>query len=157
MKKITRLFLATALGSIVLFASCVKDKDKDKDNVISKKGLDLSPGQENPPVASKASGKMDVSYNKMSKTLSFEVNWMNLSNTPTGAHIHGPAPRGMNAGIKYDFFSLFPKTTSGTFSNSVVVDGVRIKEDSLLMGFYYVNIHSATFPGGEIRGQIEFK
>jgi hypothetical protein len=38
-----------------------------------------------------------------------------------------------------------------------VVDGVRIKEDSLLMGFYYVNIHSATFPGGEIRGQIEFK
>ena len=46
---------------------------------------------------------------------------------------------------------------SGTFTNSFMVDGVAVKEDSLLNGYYYMNFHTTTYPGGEIRGQIEFK
>jgi len=68
----------------------------------------------------------------------------------------GEAPQGVNAAIKHDFTSLLPKAISGTFSNSVLVDEVAIKEAGLLAGLYYVNIHTPTFPGGEIRGQIEF-
>lgn len=37
-----------------------------------------------------------------------------------------------------------------------MVDGSAIKEDSLMAGMYYFNIHTAKYPGGEIRGQIEF-
>ena len=55
-----------------------------------------------------------------------------------------------------DSISIFPKTQAGTFSDKVLVDGVKLKEDSLLAGFYYVNIHTSTNPGGEIRGQIEW-
>ncbi|MEK7224254.1 MAG: CHRD domain-containing protein [Bacteroidota bacterium] len=32
-----------------------------------------------------------------------------------------------------------------------------IKELDLLNGNYYINIHTAAYPGGEIRAQIEFQ
>jgi hypothetical protein len=37
------------------------------------------------------------------------------------------------------------------------VDGVAVREEDLLNGMYYINIHTATYPGGEIRGQIVFQ
>jgi hypothetical protein len=148
------------LAAAVLFSSltaCDKDDDDDNNNnVVSRTGLAVTGAQEVPAKTSPASGTLDVSYDKITKTLSFTVNYTGLTATPSGAHIHGTAAKGANAGIKYDFFSIFPKTQAGTFSNSVVVDGTKLKEDSLLAGFYYVNIHTATNPGGEIRGQIEF-
>ena len=103
-----------------------------------------------------AKGKMDITYNKKTKVLTYSLSWSGLTGNIIGSHIHGTAPRGVNAGIKHDFTALIPKTTSGTFSNSVVVDEVAIKEDSLLLGYYYINIHTPMNPGGEIRGQIEF-
>lgn len=145
------LFLTTALG----LASCVKDHPDS--NLVSRKGLSLSPAQEVPAVTnSTATGTADVSFDKTTKILTYTVNWTNLTGVPTGAHIHGTAPRGRNAPIKHDFTTPLPKTVSGTFTHSVLVDGVAIKQDSLLMGFYYFNLHTSTNRGGEIRGQIEF-
>lgn len=126
------------------------------DQIIKKHGLPISGDQEFPPKITKAMGKANVSYNMKTKVLSYTLTWNNLTGAPTGAHIHGPAARGSNAGIKHDFFSSFPKTVNGTYSGSVVVDGVALVEESLLMGLYYFNIHTPTNPGGEIRGQIEF-
>lgn len=145
--------LSLTISSLVLLGACQK---KDE-GVVTKKALPLSGAQEVPVKTTEASGKVDVSYNKSNHMLTYTVSWSMLTGTPTGSHIHGTAPRGVNAGIKHDFFSLFPKTTSGTFTNSVLIDGVAIKEDSLLNGFYYMNIHTAMNPGGEIRGQLEFK
>ena len=99
---------------------------------------------------------MDISYNKTSKVLTYTVTWKDLTGNPVGSHIHGEAPRGVNAGIKHDFTALLPKTVAGTFTNSVTVDEVAIKEVDLLNGLYYVNIHTPINPAGEIRGQIEF-
>lgn len=139
-------------------SSCDKDDDPPVDtNIVKKTGLSVSGNQEVPVKTTPASGTLDVTYDKSTKMLSFTVNWQSLTGNPTGAHIHGTAAKGANAGIKYDFYSIFPTTTSGTFTNSVIVDGTKLKEDSLLAGFYYVNIHTPTNPGGEIRGQIEFK
>jgi Cu/Zn superoxide dismutase len=149
-----KLFLATALVCMG-FVACDKDDD-DNNNIVEKRGLALSGNQEVPMRTTPATGTMDVSYNKTSRTLSFTVNWQNLTTAPVGSHIHGPAAKGVNAGVKFDFTTPLPKTASGTYNGSVVVDGTAIKEDSLLNGFYYVNIHTTTYPGGEIRGQIEF-
>ena len=113
--------------------------------------------QEVPQRETAAKGTLDVRYDKNTKMLKYTVRWTELTGIPIGSHIHGTAPKGANAGIKHDFTALLPKATSGTFTNSVMVDGVAIKEDSLIKGFYYVNIHTPKFPGGEIRGQIEFK
>lgn len=143
--------------ALFIFASCDKNDDKKDDNqVVEKKGIVIEGAQEVPAKTVTAYGTADVSYNKGTKVMNFTLSWTGLSGVPTGAHIHGPAARGVNAGIKFDFFDAIPKTASGTYSSSVTVDNVSIKEDSLLNGFYYFNIHTDLNKGGEIRGQIEF-
>lgn len=139
---------------VALFAGC-EDHETPQD-VVRQNGLPLSGSQETPAKQTQATGWADVSYNKTTHLLTFTLNWANLTGIPTGAHIHGTAARGTNAGIKFDFFSLIPKTTTGTFSSSVAVDGISINENDLLNGLYYFNIHTPLNPGGEIRGQIEF-
>ncbi|WP_247233609.1 CHRD domain-containing protein [Telluribacter sp. SYSU D00476] len=125
-------------------------------NVVSQSGLALSPLQEVPQKNSPATGTATVSYDKTTRMLTYTLTWKDLTGNPVGSHIHGPAPRGTNAGILHDFTAPLPKTTSGTFTNSVRVDGVNLKEEDLLNGLYYFNIHTPANPGGEIRGQIEF-
>ena len=125
-------------------------------NVMTQTTLPMGPDQEVPPNKSSASGNADVAYNKETKMLTYTLNWSGLTDKPTMAHIHGTAPRGTNAGVKHDLTKVLKKETSGNFTDSVKVDGNNIKEDSLLSGFYYFNIHTPANPGGEIRGQIEF-
>lgn len=152
MKNFKHIFVLIAICSVSLF-SC---KKHDQDCVKKNHGLPMSGAQEVPARETAATGKIKVSYNKCDKMLTFTVDWKNLTADPVGSHIHGTAAKGVNAPVQYNFTSLIPKATSGTFTNSVMVDGITIKEDSLLAGFYYLNIHTPKFPGGEIRGQIEF-
>ena len=145
--------MLVAISSFTLVA-CKKDCRDHK--VLTRNGLPIEASQEVPRKETKGMGSADVTYNKQTKVLTYKLTWTNLTGVPTGAHIHGPASRGTNAGIKHDFFSSFPRTISGTYSGSAMVDGVALIEDSLLAGKYYFNIHTAINPGGEIRGQIEF-
>jgi len=68
----------------------------------------------------------------------------------TASHIHGMAPPGTNAGV------ILPLThtsgTSGTLSGAGVLTGAQVA--GMIAGNTYVNVHTAQFPGGEIRGQI---
>ncbi len=155
MKTTKILFLLLAVSSLTLL-SCKKDCKDDKKCIITKNGIALTGAQEVPPKETHAYGTANVSYNKCDKILKYTISWNDLTGAPVGSHIHGTAPRGVNAPVKHDFTDLIPKIMSGTFSNSVRVDEIAIKEDSLLAGFYYFNIHTPKFPGGEIRGQIEF-
>ncbi|SEI37866.1 CHRD domain-containing protein [Dyadobacter sp. SG02] len=139
---------------VALFAAC-DDHDTPQD-VLRQNGLPLSGSQETAAKKTPASGWADVSYNKTTHMLTFTLNWANLTGVPTGAHIHGTAARGTNAGIQFDFFSSVPQTPTGSYSASVLADGTKINENDLLNGLYYFNIHTMANPGGEIRGQIEF-
>ncbi len=142
--------------SVAVFAGCDKDDDDNKDDIVEKKGIVMNGAQEVPATGATGTGTADVTYNKTTKVMNFTLNWTGLTGVPTGSHIHGPAAKGTNAGVKFDFFDAIPKTVSGTYSSSFTVDNVKIKEDSLLAGFYYFNIHTDLNKGGEIRGQIEF-
>ena len=172
MKKI----LQTAMiGLLVFLVACGESKTTDEStttdttavmddnsttassNVMNEAGLPMRPDQEVPANNSSASGTADVTYNKDTKMLTYTLNWSGLTDKPTMAHIHGTAPRGANAGVKHDLTNVLKKETSGSFTDSVKVDGSAIKEDSLLSGFYYFNVHTPAHPGGEIRAQIEFK
>src|SRR5690348_18348929 len=94
------LVFSLALTSIV---ACNKDDDNNNNNnnnnVVSKNGLAISGAQEKTPVTTNASGSMNVSYDKTTKMLTLAVTWADLSGNPTGAHIHGPAAKGENAGV----------------------------------------------------------
>ena len=176
MKIMKPLFFSAMISSLVLMSACGNSESNGNNNdssnasmsesgsssnnssnsVVSKQGIQLSSKQEVPINNSPATGTADVSYNKDNKMLTFTLNWTGLTNKPSMAHIHGPAAKGVNAGVKHDLSKSLPKTAAGNFSDSVKVDGVAIIEDSLLGGFYYFNIHTPKNPGGEIRGQIEF-
>lgn len=168
MKKILGSFL---LASSILIYACndggntsdttsedttaTADDNSSAVNNVMQKSFTLGGDQEVPANNSTGKGTAEVSYNKETKVLSYTVNYEGLSDKASMAHIHGTAPKGANAGVVHDLTGPLQKETSGSFSDSVMIDG-KLKEDSLLSGFYYFNIHTPKHPAGEIRGQIEF-
>ena len=144
------LKLTSILSLIVVFVSCEQDLDT---TILSKKDVVLDGSQEVPAKASAANGTMDLSYNRSTKTLTYTVRWNSLTGVPVGMHIHGSAGAGFNAPIVQNF-SGYAASQTGTYSGTFLVDGIAIREDDFLRGGYYLNIHTATNPGGEIRGQI---
>jgi len=158
MKFLTRMVLPVC-SFIVILSACKKDDDEPVATEFSKKGQLVNTTQEVPPIVSPstATGTMDVTYNKTTKLLSYTVNWAGLSDSITGSHIHGTAARGASAGVKVPFTIPNRGALTGSYSGTFTVEGVLVKEDSLLNGFYYLNIHTKKNPAGEIRGQMEFK
>ena len=148
-----KLLLPFAAAGLFLISSCTTDKLSDK--ILTAKNLPMDGLQEVPQKMVAANGTMDVVYNKDTRTLSYTIRWNSLSGTIVGSHIHGTASKGFNAPILQDFTSSIPKVLSGTYSGTALIDGVVLKEEELLMGRYYINIHTPANTGGEIRGQIE--
>ena len=108
---------------------------------------ELSGQNESPPNDSAASGMADVTYDTETSDLTYRVEFDGLSGPPIGAHIHGPADAGGNAGIVIPFETLeSPIEGSATLPKDLA--------DALEAGQLYVNIHTEAHPGGEIRGQL---
>ena len=100
------------------------------------------------------SGSGTFTLDTTADTLTFNITFSGLSGAETASHIHGPAPPGIAAGVLYGLPVGSPKI--GTI-NLVDLPGpytVADQKTDLLNQLWYVNIHSTTFPGGEIRGQI---
>jgi hypothetical protein len=109
--------------------------------------------QEVPPNSSLGQGTATITFDQGSLQLCIGLTFANLTSGTTAAHIHGPAPRGVNAPI------LFPLpidlgVTSGNMP-PVCFTLTAAQRDQLCAGLFYVNIHTSNFPAGEIRGQIE--
>jgi CHRD domain len=163
--KLTAL-LSSLLLLMLAFTGCEKDAEKAKVRLYSKTGIVMSYAQEKPagPVPSTATGSLNVSYSKDSKTLTYKFSWSGLTGPVTVFHIHGLAPVGFAAPVVQTFTlsGIIPctpggPTTCGSYSGTLLADGVAIKEQDILDGFYYVNIHTSSNPGGEIKGQITFQ
>ncbi|MBI5856918.1 MAG: CHRD domain-containing protein [Sphingobacteriales bacterium] len=165
-----KLIRLTALSSLVLglmlaATSCEKVAEEKKTTDYERKSIPLTGAQETPATPSTALGFMDVSYSKETRILTFSVTWSGLTGPVAAMHIHGLAPVGYAAGVVQNLItasngiatpgSAYPAT--GKFSATLLADGVIVKEQDLLNGMYYLNIHTATYPGGEIRGQIKFQ
>ena len=150
-----RLLKLTALSVMLVsfgFASCHKNQIA-KDNHYVGAALPMNGAQETPSVSTSASGTIDADYSSLTKTLTYKITWTGLSGPAAAAHIHGTGEAGIAAAVMQTF-SSFPAKTGGTYSNSIIMDGVKFTEEDLLAGRYYANIHTAAKPNGEIRGQI---
>ncbi len=108
--------------------------------------MTLSAAEEVPPNPSAATGKSTimVGADKM-VTGSIEVMGM----TPTMAHIH-EATKGSNGPVIVPFV----KSGENTFAPAPGAKLTDAQYASYLAGKLYVNVHSATYPGGEIRMQL---
>lgn len=109
----------------------------------------LSGHAEVPKTESKGKGKLEASLDTQSKALTYTLTFEDLSGPATAAHIHGPATRQQSAGVVDPLGDKNP-TSPVTGSVTLTDDQVKMLQSAKL----YANVHTATNPGGEIRGQI---
>ncbi|MFG0284442.1 MAG: CHRD domain-containing protein [Phycisphaerales bacterium JB039] len=103
-----------------------------------------------PPVMSAGSGFGQVTIDTDLLEMSWEISFADLSGDATAAHFHGPAPVGVAAGVQVDIGAISGLT-------SPMIGSTTITEEQLgqiVGGLWYVNIHTAMHPTGEIRGQV---
>jgi CHRD domain-containing protein len=136
----------------------------------------LSGPNESPANASPGTGNASAIYDDVAHTLTVHVDFTGLTGTTTASHIHAPTavPFVSTAGVATTTptFAGFPLgVTSGTYD--IVLDltlassynpsfvsangGTTAGAEAALVsaiaaGKAYLNVHSSTFPGGEIRG-----
>jgi hypothetical protein len=136
----TRTMLATlVLGAAIAFAGpALADKIK----------VSLDGKSQVPPNTSAGTGTADLDYDAATKKLSWKITYSGLSGPVTAAHFHGPAAAGANAGVKV----AIPNATSSPVEGSATLTDEQAAD--LTGGKYYINVHTAANPGGEIRGQV---
>jgi CHRD domain len=148
--KLTALFLGL---SMIALTSCKSTEEVEQDNIYVGSAIPMSGSQETPAVTTAATGSIDANYNRLTRTLSYKVSWSGLSGNVTNMHIHGTGEVGVLAGV-FQTFSGWAAAPAGTYSGTVLIDGVKFTENDLLAKRYYINIHTALNPAGEIRGQL---
>jgi CHRD domain-containing protein len=139
----------------------------------------LTGWEEVPVISTGASGELRARIDNDDSEVDFELRYSDLEADATQAHIH-VGQRGVNGGIAVWLCSNLPSpptpagfdrpcplrggTVTGTFGPDDVVgpagQGIAAGEfDELVRAIRerrtYVNVHSTTFLGGEIRSQID--
>jgi hypothetical protein len=132
------------------------------------KAVGLSPANEvDTVIGSTGSGNEilnggGITFDTTTRLLSLAVGYgsaagfTDLTGPATAMHIHGPAGPGTNAAVLIDL-STNHLAAANPSQGGVIFGGVTYSEAQaadLLAGLHYINIHTATNAGGEIRGQL---
>ena len=162
--------LLSVLGAVALPVQADDDEDF---------AARLKPFDEVPSVSSVASGSFRAELNRSATALTYTLTYRNLEAAVQQAHIHF-GDKDVNGGISIWLCSNLaspptppntqpcPTTPEATITGTVGatetvgptaqgIDAGQFAEivRAIRNGVAYANVHSARFPGGEIRGQIE--
>jgi hypothetical protein len=125
-----------------------------------------------PPTSSRASGTLRATLDQDAQTITFTLDFKDMSGPPSMSHIHFGPPR-VNGGVMVFFCGgggkpSCPNATSGTVTGTIAVgdvvgpgaQGITAGDfadvvRAIATGNGYANIHSALFPAGEARGRVE--
>lgn len=146
----TRLVLVVLTFFIAssLVTSCKDDDEGSNANEVKYENIALSGAQEVPAVTTTATGTFNGTYNKTTKVLTYTITH-NVQGANAG-HFHKGAS-GTTGPVVVPFSNVASPITGSTPALSAD------QEADLLAGNWYANIHSPTYPGGEIRGQVPAK
>jgi hypothetical protein len=132
----TALFASAALASMISTAHAEEKKYT----------AEMTAAAQVPAVESGATGSAELIVDTDAHTISWKVALEGLSGEPTKEHIHGPATATENAPPEIDM------------SNAIMQGSAPITDAQLAdmdAGKTYLNVHTAKFPDGEIRGQVQ--
>jgi uncharacterized membrane protein len=108
--------------------------------------IPLSGRNEVPPNASPGTGtgRVDLDGN----VLKWTITYSGTTGPVTAGHFHGPAAPGANAGVVLPLTGSLasPITGTATLTPAQLAD--------VKAGLWYINLHTAAHPGGELRGQV---
>ena len=141
----TRTFLSLGVIAAALGLSACGSMMASNTTALSAK---LSGANEVPANASAGSGMLDASFDKQTNVLTWTVTYAGLTGPVKAGHFHGPAAAGSNAGVALGFTGSVesPIKGSATLTAAQAAD--------VMAGKWYVNLHTAANPGGEVRGQV---
>lgn len=159
----TKTSLAIVLSTSVLLGAAACDDDDDDDLIDpgaeARFVATMNGANERPnPVATNATGT--ATYVLNGNTLTYTVTASGLSSPVNGAHIHvGNATQAGAIIFPFNHAVVQSGTVaSGTIDLSGAITAGGISGDSLRVllnnGNAYTNVHTTTYPNGEIRGQI---
>jgi hypothetical protein len=127
--------------------------------------------QEVPAISTTGTGSLKLTLNSAGTELAYTLTFSSLQGgNAAAAHIHFAQP-GVNSGIVADLCGgtkpACPAAAAGTVSGVITsanvlalpAQGIAAGEfaevlKAMSAGVTYANVHTAAFPGGEIRGQI---
>lgn len=110
---------------------------------------ELSAQAEVPTNPSTARGTADVTVDTSARQIAWTIRFAGLSAPLRAAHFHGPATTAGNASI------LLPITQGGGESPLTGFGQLTAEQMAdVIAGRWYINLHTSTYPGGEIRGQV---
>lgn len=122
----------------------------------------IDESQEVPPSGAPGVGIGIFTLDDVTGLFTWDVNYVNLTGEAIGAHIHA-APPGANGGVFVNLDSSGTVISSGVgngqtfglFQGSFVLAPAQLPLDPFAPD-WYINIHTAVHPGGEIRGDLGF-
>ncbi|HTJ57215.1 MAG TPA: CHRD domain-containing protein [Devosiaceae bacterium] len=133
-------FIASALGLTFAAAPAFAATEKFS--------ADLTAAAVGPTDTSTGTGTATISYNTTSKVLTWSITYKGLTGKATAAHFHGPAAAGTNAPPEVPLKGSLGSPIKGRAT-------LTAKEAAdLEAGMLYLNVHTAKYPDGEIRGQV---
>ena len=148
-----------AAGALLLGASAQANAQTIRLTAI------LSGANETPAaLASGSAGTADVYVNLATQTITYDIDVFNIPSGTTAGHFHAGGP-GVSGPVVVnltppvgatDDFSL-NGTANGSSFTARPDQGIRTWTDfiqAMVGEQVYVNIHTATNPGGEVRGQL---
>ena len=138
------ILLAGAISAFVLQASA---------QVVELRAT-ISQSQEVPATGAPGTGTAIMFYDVGTNKFDLIVSITGMTNIASASHIH-EAAMGANGGVVTNLggeavYTRSGNTLTATF-RGITHGGDRLK---LIQGGAYYNIHSAQFPGGEVRGQL---
>ena len=103
-----------------------------------------------PTPVPEAGGRAYVTLETDSSEIAWEIEYYALSGDLVAIHFHGPAGPGETGDIAVAIDNT--SEMAGKLTGSAQVTAEQAQQ--LMDGLWYVNIHTATNPAGEIRGQL---
>jgi CHRD domain-containing protein len=168
------LALATLGGSLMAHDDDDRDRGRDKDGKFVVRA-DLEGFQEVPAISTVASGRFRAVVDTKANTITWKLNYNGLEGAVQQSHVHF-GQLSVNGGISFFLCSNLangpvgtqtcpegPAELTGVITPDLVVGpaGTGIEAGAMAEivaairnGTAYANVHSAKWPGGEIRGQL---